>query len=94
MALSKSVSDSLREAEGNLRNALAYAARQERPLVCTSIAKLIQEMESIQTFDPTCLSKLKPYKYYRLICCHLIGTPSSLYLFDSSRNFSYSVFDE
>ena len=51
MALSKSVSDSLREAEGNLRNALAYAARQERPLVCTSIAKLIQEMESIQTFD-------------------------------------------
>jgi len=51
MALSKSVSESLREAESHLRNALAFAARQERPLVCTSIAKLIQEMESLQTFD-------------------------------------------
>ena len=29
MALSKSVEDSLQEAEGSLRNALAYAARQE-----------------------------------------------------------------
>lgn len=51
MALSKSVSESLIEAESHLRNALAFAARQERPLVCTSIAKLIQEMESLQTFD-------------------------------------------
>ncbi len=51
MALSKTVEDSLKEAESSLRNALAFAARQERPLVCTSIAKLIQEMESLQTFD-------------------------------------------
>ena len=34
MALSKSVEDSLREAEASLRNALAYAARQEKPFIC------------------------------------------------------------
>jgi hypothetical protein len=32
MALSKSVEESLKEAEQNLRNALAFAARQEKPL--------------------------------------------------------------
>ena len=31
MALSKSVEDSLKEAESNLRNALAFAARQGAP---------------------------------------------------------------
>ena len=51
MALSKSVEDSLREAEASLRNALAYAARQERPVVCTQIAKLIGDIESISSFD-------------------------------------------
>jgi len=51
MALSKSVEESLNEAESSLRNALAFAARGERPLVCTQIAKLIKEIESIQSFD-------------------------------------------
>ena len=37
MALSESVETSLREAEASLRNALAYAARQERPMVCNVI---------------------------------------------------------
>ena len=51
MALSKSVEDSLKEAEQSLRNALAFAARQERPVVCTTISKVIQEIESLQSFD-------------------------------------------
>lgn len=51
MALSKSVEASLQEAESHLRNALAYAARQERPMVCTSIAEIIQKLEHIQSFD-------------------------------------------
>ena len=51
MALSESVENSLKEAEASLRNALAFAARGERPLVCTQIAKLIKEIESIQSFD-------------------------------------------
>ena len=51
MALSESVSTSLQEAEAALRNALAYAARQERSIVCTQIAKMINEIDSITSFD-------------------------------------------
>ena len=51
MALSKSVEDSLKEADSNLRNALAYAARQERPMVCREIAKIISDIQSLQDTD-------------------------------------------
>ena len=51
MALSDSVQNSLDGAESSLRNALAFAARQERPVVCTQIAKLLSEVESIGSFD-------------------------------------------
>ena len=44
MALSKSVEESLKEAEQSLRNALAFAARQERPMVCSVIADLISKI--------------------------------------------------
>jgi len=58
MALSKSVEESLKEASASLRNALAYAARQERPIVCTQIARLINEIEQIGSFD-TILDKFE-----------------------------------
>jgi hypothetical protein len=51
MSLSPSVLDSLKDAESSLRNALAYAARQERPIVCSQISRLITEIEGIQSFD-------------------------------------------
>ena len=51
MALSKSVEDSLVEAESNLRNALAFAARQERPMVCSIIAEMISKIDSLQSMD-------------------------------------------
>ena len=51
MALSKSVQESLNEAESSLRNALAFAARQERPVVCNQISKMLSEIESIGSFD-------------------------------------------
>ena len=51
MALSKSVEDSLKEAEASLRNALAYAARQERSAVCSTISELICRIDQIMTFD-------------------------------------------
>lgn len=51
MALSQSVQDSLTEAQSHLRNALAYAARNERPLVCQSISKIMLELESIEKYD-------------------------------------------
>ena len=51
MALSKSVEESLNEASATLRNALAFAARQERPIVCTQIAKILSDVDSIGSFD-------------------------------------------
>ena len=51
MALGKQVEESLSEATSSLRNALSYAARQERPIVCTQIANLISEIDSIGSFD-------------------------------------------
>ncbi len=51
MALGNQVSQSLDEASNNLRNALAFAARQERPIVCKQIAGLIAEIDSIGSFD-------------------------------------------
>lgn len=61
MALSESVESSLREAEQSLRNALAYAARQERPMVCSVIADLISRIESVMTTD-SLLDKLENRK--------------------------------
>ena len=58
MALSNSVEESLKEASASLRNALAYAARQERPIVCTQIARMISEIEQIGSFD-TILDKFE-----------------------------------
>lgn len=62
MALSKTVEESLKEAESSLRNALAYAARQERPMVCSVIADLISRIESLQSTDAL-LDKLENRKF-------------------------------
>ena len=60
MALGKQVEESLVEATGSLRNALSYAARQERPIVCKQIANLISEIDSIGSFDGI-LDKLEEF---------------------------------
>lgn len=51
MALSNSVVESLKDAESNLRNALAYAARSERPFVAKSIASLVSDIDSLVHID-------------------------------------------
>ena len=61
MALSESVENSLKEAEQSLRNALAFAARQERPMVCSVIADMIARIETLQTTD-SILDKLENRK--------------------------------
>ena len=60
MALGKQVEESLSEATSSLRNALSYAARQERPLVCKQIATLITEIESIGSLDDV-MDKLEEF---------------------------------
>jgi hypothetical protein len=47
MALSKSVEESLKEAEQNLRNALAFAARQEKPFIAKHIADMIMQIDCL-----------------------------------------------
>ena len=61
MALSESVENSLKDAEQSLRNALSFAARQERPMVCSVIADMIARIETLQTTD-SILDKLENRK--------------------------------
>ena len=61
MALGTQVEESLKEAEASLRNALAYAARTERPIVCSVIADLISRIESVMSTD-SLLDKLESRK--------------------------------
>ena len=51
MALSKSVEESLKEAESSLRNALSYAARQEKPFVAREISDIICRIDSLIKTD-------------------------------------------
>ena len=51
MALSQSVEESLREAEGHLRNALAFAARQEKPYVGKHISDMIMSIDNLISTD-------------------------------------------
>lgn len=51
MALSQSVENSLKEAEQSLRNALSYAARQEKPFVGKHIAELIFQIDNLISAD-------------------------------------------
>ena len=51
MALSESVEASLKEAEASLRNALAYAARQEKPFIAKHIADMIMQIDNLISAD-------------------------------------------
>ena len=48
MALTKQVEESLNEAQGNLRNALAYAARNEEPYISKHIADVMFQIENLK----------------------------------------------
>ena len=51
MALSKKVEEYLLEAQGNIRNALANAARSERPITINALGKLLSDIEALTKFD-------------------------------------------
>jgi TctA family transporter len=51
MALSKQVEDSLRDAESNLRNALAFSARNEKPFVNKQISEMICAIDHLISLD-------------------------------------------
>ena len=47
MALSEQVESSLRDAQKNLRNALSFSARSEKPYVSKHIADMLAEIENL-----------------------------------------------
>jgi hypothetical protein len=47
MELSETVKSSLRDAQEDLKNALAYAARTEKPFVSKHIATLLADIENL-----------------------------------------------
>ena len=47
MALSDTVKTSLRDAQENLRNALAFSARNEKPYVSKHIADMLANIDNI-----------------------------------------------
>ena len=47
MALSETVKTSLRDAQENLRNALAYSARTEKPFVSKHIADMLAIIDNL-----------------------------------------------
>ena len=51
MALSKSVEESVKEAESHLRNALSFSARQESPYVSCVIADMIAKLDQLIQTD-------------------------------------------
>ena len=51
MALSKKVEEYLLEAQGNIRNAIAAAARSERAITIHSLGKLLSDVEALTKFD-------------------------------------------
>ena len=62
MALGTQVEDSLKEAQESLRNALAFAARTERPMVCSVISEMISRIDSLIHTDAM-LDKLENRKF-------------------------------
>jgi hypothetical protein len=61
MSLSKPVEEALAEAQGYLRNALHLAAKNERPMICQSIADLISRIESLKNTEQL-MDQLEKYK--------------------------------
>ena len=51
MALSKQVEESLREAQSDLRNALAFAARTEKAYINKHIADMLSNIEAVIDID-------------------------------------------
>ena len=47
MSLSSQVEESLREAQSNLRNALSFASRSEKPYVSNHIADMLYNIDNL-----------------------------------------------
>lgn len=51
MALSQQVKESIHEATSQLRNALAFAARNEHPIVIQGLSEILLKLDALETID-------------------------------------------
>ena len=51
MSLSNQVKESVNQASGTLREALAFAARTEHPVVISSLTDILVRLESLEHID-------------------------------------------
>lgn len=51
MALNSNVEENLKEAEGNLRSALYWASKNEKPYVSVMISRMIADIDSLIQMD-------------------------------------------
>jgi hypothetical protein len=51
MALSKQVKDSVEEANSSLRNALAFAARGEHPIIIQGLSDILAKLDQLAQID-------------------------------------------
>lgn len=58
MTISSQVKESTMQAAQNLREALAFAARSEHPMIVSALSDLIVRVESIELMD-TCMHLLE-----------------------------------
>tara|TARA_B100001113_G_scaffold88183_1_gene70461 strand:+ start:362 stop:598 length:237 start_codon:yes stop_codon:yes gene_type:complete len=61
MALSETVTESLKEAESHIRNALAFASRSERSSTVTILSKVLSQIDNLAYTD-NLLDQLDDYK--------------------------------
>ncbi len=61
MALSETIVESLKEAEGHIRNALAFASRSERSSTVTVLSKILTQIDNLAYTDDL-LDQLEDYK--------------------------------
>ena len=47
MALTQQVKESLEDAKGNLKNALAFSARNEKPMISNHIADMLANIDNL-----------------------------------------------
>jgi hypothetical protein len=48
MSLSKNVKESLKEAEGNIRNAIFWASKNEKTFVCKHLADILHALDTLE----------------------------------------------
>jgi len=51
MALSSQVKESIQEAASQLRNALAFASRNEHPVVIQGLSEILLKLDALETID-------------------------------------------